>query len=58
MRQKAEGLGGHLVIERAPTDIKDEIDSWGGPGSATELMQRVKQQLDPQNLFSPGRFFK
>ncbi|HEX3143034.1 MAG TPA: FAD-linked oxidase C-terminal domain-containing protein, partial [Pyrinomonadaceae bacterium] len=57
MRQKAEGLGGHLVIERAPTEIKNEIDSWGGPGSAAELMQRVKQQLDPQNLFSPGRFF-
>jgi glycolate oxidase subunit GlcD len=58
MRQRAEGLGGHLVIERAPTDIKNEIDSWGGPGSATELMKRVKQQLDPQNLFSPGRFLK
>jgi FAD/FMN-containing dehydrogenase len=57
MRQKAEDLGGHLVVERAPADVKNEIGSWGGSGSATELMARVKRQLDPQNLFSPGRFF-
>jgi len=57
MRQRAENLGGNLIIERAPVDIKDEIDSWGGSGSATDLMKRIKQQLDPQNLLSPGRFF-
>jgi glycolate oxidase subunit GlcD len=57
MRQRAENLGGNLIIERAPVDIKDEIGSWGGSGSATDLMKRVKQQLDPQNLLSPGRFF-
>lgn len=56
MRQRAETLGGNLIIERAPLDIKNEIDSWGGAGSAAELMKRIKQQLDPQNLFSPGRF--
>jgi glycolate oxidase FAD binding subunit len=56
MREKANNLGGSLMIERAPVDIKDEIDSWGGRGSATDLMKRVKQQLDPQNLLSPGRF--
>jgi FAD/FMN-containing dehydrogenase len=57
MREKANNLGGNLMIERAPLDIKDEIDSWGGCGSATDLMKRIKQQLDPQNLLSPGRFF-
>src|SRR5439155_14813746 len=56
MRQRAENLGGNLIIERAPVDIKDEVDSWGGLGSATELTRRVKDQLDPHNLFSPGRF--
>jgi glycolate oxidase subunit GlcD len=58
LRQKAESLGGKLIIERAPVDIKNEIDSWGDIGSATELMKRVKHQLDPENLFSPGRFGK
>jgi glycolate oxidase FAD binding subunit len=56
LRQKAETLGGSLVIENAPLEIKSELDSWGSFGSATELMKRVKAQLDPQNLLSPGRF--
>lgn len=57
LRQRAENLGGSLVIERAPADIKNEIDSWGSFGSATDLMKRVKHQLDPENMLSPGRFF-
>jgi glycolate oxidase subunit GlcD len=56
LRQKAETLGGSLVIEKAPVEIKRMIDSWGGFGSAAELMKRVKMQLDPENLLSPGRF--
>jgi len=56
LRHKAETLGGSLVIENAPLEIKSELDSWGSFGSATELMKRVKAQLDPQNLLSPGRF--
>ncbi len=56
LRQHAETLGGHLVVESAPTEIKNEFDAWGGFGSATELMKRVKAGLDPQNLLSPGRF--
>jgi FAD/FMN-containing dehydrogenase len=56
MRQRAENLGGNLIIERAPVEIKNEIDSWGGFGSATVLMKRIKQQLDPKHLLSPGRF--
>jgi glycolate oxidase FAD binding subunit len=56
LRGKAETLGGSLVLESAPPEIKNEFDSWGGWGSTTELMRRVKTQLDPQNLFSPARF--
>jgi FAD/FMN-containing dehydrogenase len=58
MRQRAQDFGGNLIVERAPVEIKNEIDSWGGSGSATALMIRLKQQLDPQNVFSPGRFIK
>ncbi len=57
LRQRAENLGGSLVVERAPLEIKNEFDSWGSLGSATELMNRVKAQLDPENVLSPGRFF-
>src|SRR5205085_9899127 len=57
LRTKAENLGGRLVLESAPIEIKREFDAWGDFGSAAELMKRVKQQLDPQNSLSPGRFF-
>ena len=56
LRHRAETLGGSLVIEKAPLEIKSELDAWGSFGSATGLMMRVKAQLDPQNLLSPGRF--
>jgi FAD/FMN-containing dehydrogenase len=56
LRQKAETLGGNLIVESAPIEIKNEFDAWGGSGSAGELMKRVKSELDPQNLLSPGRF--
>jgi glycolate oxidase subunit GlcD len=55
LRQKAENLGGSLVVERASADIKRELDSWGSFGSTAELMKRIKAQLDPENLLSPGR---
>jgi glycolate oxidase subunit GlcD len=55
LRQRAENSGGSLVLESASAEIKSEFDSWGSFGSGTELMRRVKQQLDPGNLFSPGR---
>jgi glycolate oxidase subunit GlcD len=58
LRQRAENLGGGLVVERAPIEIKDELDCWGSFGSARELMRRVKAQLDPENILSPGRFFR
>src|SRR5438105_12842967 len=57
LRQKAESLGGSLVLDSAPVEIKREFDAWGDFGSAAELMKRVKQELDPQNVLSPGRFF-
>jgi glycolate oxidase subunit GlcD len=56
LRQKAENLGGSLVVESASDEIRNEFDAWGDFGSAAELMKRVKFQLDPRNSLSPGRF--
>jgi len=56
LRQKAESLGGSLVLESAPPEVRNEFDAWGDFGSASELMKRVKAQLDPENRLSPGRF--
>ena len=55
-RERAEDFGGSLIVEKAPVEIKRDFNSWGSVGSAEELMKRVKQQLDPENLLSPGRF--
>jgi glycolate oxidase subunit GlcD len=56
LREKVERLGGSLVLESAPAEIRNEFDAWGDFGSAAELMKRVKAQLDPRNSLSPGRF--
>jgi glycolate oxidase subunit GlcD len=56
LRAEALALGGSLVVESAPAEIKRAIDVWGEAVSTSALMQRVKGQLDPQGLFCPGRF--
>ena len=56
LRAKAEALGGTMILEKAATEIKTEFDSWGSMGTSFPLMQQVKNQLDPDNLLSPGRF--
>jgi FAD/FMN-containing dehydrogenase len=57
LRQRVETLGGSLVLDNAPSEIRNELDAWGDFGSRVDLMKRVKAQLDPQDLLSPGRFF-
>ena len=56
VRQKCEAKGGFLTVLVAPTDIKQELDVWGYTGSAIDLMRRIKQQFDPENILSPNRF--
>ena len=53
LRKAAEALGGSLIIERAPMGVTSEIDAWGAM-PAKKLMTRIKQELDPAGLFSPG----
>ena len=56
LRNIAESCGGSLVIESAPDEIKLAIDAWGRRGRSEGVMKRIKDELDPQNLLSPGRF--
>jgi len=56
LRNAVEAMGGSLIIEKIPDEIRDRIDAWGTLGSRRELMSRIKQQLDPQNILSPGRY--
>jgi glycolate oxidase FAD binding subunit len=56
LRRAARDLGGSLVVERAPTELKAHFDVWGLADDTASLMRRIKQQLDPEDVFSPGRF--
>jgi glycolate oxidase FAD binding subunit len=56
LRRHAQEARGSLVVERCPTDLKRLINVWGEPGSSFYLMQRLKQQFDPEGTFAKGRF--
>ncbi|WP_433468208.1 FAD-binding oxidoreductase [Spirillospora sp. CA-128828] len=46
---------GNAVVRYAPEEVRAAIDVWG-PIPALTLMRRVKDQFDPDNRLSPGRF--
>lgn len=54
--QLSRKAGGNTVIQHAPADIKPGLKIWGETGSDLIAMQRLKQQLDPNRVMSPGRF--
>jgi glycolate oxidase subunit GlcD len=56
MREAAREAGGSLVVERAPSTLTRGLDAWGLSDSSALLMKRVKEQLDPSDTFSPGRW--
>ncbi|QBD78237.1 FAD-binding oxidoreductase [Ktedonosporobacter rubrisoli] len=56
LRKYARELHGSLVVERCPVELKRRISIWGEPGGDFYLMQRLKQQFDPQRTFVGGRF--
>ena len=56
VRRGCEAKGGFLTVLAAEPEIKQQLDVWGYNGSAIDLMRRIKQQFDPENLLSPHRF--
>ncbi len=55
-RALARAGGGHAVVEWAPLAVKALVPVWDDPGAAGRIMQRIKAQLDPQNVLNGGRF--
>ncbi len=50
-------LEGSCVVEHAPAAIKAGLDVWGEvPGPALGAMRRLKAELDPRGVLSPGRY--
>jgi FAD/FMN-containing dehydrogenase len=48
--------GGNLIVQSALPDLKSELKMWGEPGPDLLVMERIKRELDPSGIFSPGRF--
>lgn len=56
MRDFCQSQGGFFTVLAAPQALKETIDVWGYKGNALAMMQRIKQQFDPNNILSPSRF--
>lgn len=55
-RAAASEWGGHVVIERCPSEWKKDLSVWGPPPRDIKLMKAVKERFDPRSVFNPGRF--
>lgn len=47
---------GTLTLDAAPGAIRERVDVWGPAPAALTLMRTMKERLDPQRRFAPGRF--
>ncbi|MCY3740041.1 MAG: FAD-binding oxidoreductase [Candidatus Poribacteria bacterium] len=56
LRQSATVVRGNLIVETAPSELKEHIDVWGPVGDTLGLMQQVKGRFDAGGLLNPGRF--
>ena len=48
--------GGNMIIQAAPSELKGHLPVWGEPGQDLLVMKRIREQLDPSGVMSPGRF--
>ena len=56
LRKTATAAQGNLIVTRCPPAWKRELKVWGEPRGDLALMRAVKRELDPRDLFNPGRF--
>jgi glycolate oxidase FAD binding subunit len=56
VRDFAGQAGGFAVVEECPSAWKTDLLVWGKSRDDFWLMRRVKAKLDPDAVFSPGRF--
>ncbi|MEL6383235.1 MAG: FAD-binding oxidoreductase [Cyanobacteria bacterium J06626_18] len=57
VRSHCQATGGYLTLLEAPADWKTGFESWALSPSVKQLMTRLREQFDPENCLSPGRFF-
>jgi glycolate dehydrogenase FAD-binding subunit len=47
---------GNLVVESCPPEAKAKISVWGQQRNDLPIMRRLKEEMDPRGVMSPGRF--
>ncbi|HVS67155.1 MAG TPA: FAD-binding oxidoreductase [Mycobacteriales bacterium] len=55
LRKSIAALDGQVVVASAPEEAKRDVDVWG-PVRGLPVMQRIKEQFDPDGRMCPGRF--
>jgi glycolate oxidase FAD binding subunit len=53
-RREVESAGGHLTLLKQPFD--SSVPMHGEAAPTLPLMQKIKQQFDPNRILNPGRF--
>ena len=56
LRRWCESTGGFLTVLAAPLEMKQKLDVWGYNQNALDIMRRIKQKFDPQNILNPHSF--
>jgi glycolate oxidase FAD binding subunit len=56
LAEQATAASGNIVLLRCPAAWKQTLPVWGLPRADAVLMRAVKEKLDPQMIFNPGRF--
>jgi glycolate oxidase FAD binding subunit len=55
-RQGAAAAQGAVTVTRCPAAWKETLPIWDQARPGVALMRAIKNKLDPQGLFNPGRF--
>jgi glycolate oxidase FAD binding subunit len=59
LRDGLARYGGHALVRHAPEPVRAAVDVWGPFEAGTlRLMQRVKDQFDPDHRLAPGSFLR
>lgn len=55
LRELLEPVGGALVVERAPAELRREVGTWGTPRTPSRIARALKERFDPNGVLAPGR---
>jgi len=59
LRSRAESVGGHATLIRAPEQVRREVDVFHpAPDGVAALTRRIKHSFDPKDILNRGRLIR